>query len=169
MESPIRRSRCWRPPGLLLRRLRPRRATAQPLAGVQVERRRRAMARRTMAEGGTGHIGFPALQVHRGPAAADRPGGVAALRAGSVGGGGTGVGGSGAAAGLVGSGVAGAAADSHGAVLPPSLRKDALRRTSAVRSPIEHERLREDLMAHVWQNKELALAPFLHRRRDYLL
>lgn len=68
-----------------------------------------------------------------------------------------------------GGGVAGAAADSHGAVLPPSLRKDALRRTSAVRSPIEHERLREDLMAHVWQNKELALAPFLHRRRDYLL
>lgn len=84
---------------------------------------------------------------------------------------GTGVGGSGATAGLGpgGSGVAGAAAGRQGAALPPFWRKDALLRMSAVRSPIEHVRLREDLIAHVWQNKEQALAPFINRTHDGLL
>lgn len=46
---------------------------------------------------------------------------------------------------------------------------DSLQRLSYVTSPIDHERLRDDLMAHVWAHKAASLAPYIRRRADYPL
>lgn len=74
--------------------------------------------------------------------------------------------GTGGGAGTAGAGTGaggGNGAQGNGRVAP-TWRTDDIRRQSALTSPIEHERLRADLMAHVWENKAEALAPFLHRR-----
>lgn len=45
---------------------------------------------------------------------------------------------------------------------------DDMQRLSGLRSPTEHERLREDLVEHIWAHRKNALAPYLHRHDDLM-